>query len=163
MNHIHFCQHCGSRVAFQVYEGKTRPVCTHCGLVVFIDPKVVAGVITSMDGMIVMVRRGIEPGIGKWTFPAGYVDRGESVPEAAIREMEEETCLKVRLNGLIGVYSDVGETIILIVYAGEIIDGILRAGSDAQDVGLFDVDNLPSLAFERDKIIIDDWMRLIHK
>ena len=123
----------------------------------------VAGVITSMDGMIVMVRRGIEPGIGKWTFPAGYVDRGESVSEAAIREMEEETRLKVRLNRLIGVYSDVGETIILIVYAGEIIDGILRAGSDAQEVGLFDVDNLPSLAFERDKIIIDDWMRLIHK
>jgi 8-oxo-dGTP diphosphatase len=140
-----------------------RPICTYCGLVVFVDPKVVAGVITSIDGMIVMVRRGIEPGIGKWTFPAGYVDRGESASTAAIREMEEETCLKVRLNRLIGVYSDTGEVIILIVYSGEIIDGILKAGSDAQEAGLFDIDNLPPLAFKRDKIIMDDWMRLIRE
>ena len=66
-----------------------------------------------------MVRRNMEPGIGRWTFPAGFVDRGESV---------EEADLKVRLNGLVGVYSKTGETIVLIVYSGDVIGGTLAAG-----------------------------------
>ena len=136
-----------------------RPVCTSCGAVVFLDSKVVAGVIAAIDGRVVMVRRNMEPGIGRWTFPAGFVDRGESVEEAAVREMEEESGLKVRLNGLVGVYSKTGEAIILVVYSGDVVRGTLAAGPEAQDAGLFDPRELPPLAFERDTAIMADWMR----
>ena len=136
-----------------------RPVCASCGTVVFLDPKVVAGVIAAIDGRVVMVRRNMEPGIGRWTFPAGYVDRGEGVEAAAVREMEEEACLKVRLNGLVGVYSKTGEAIILIVYSGDVIGGTLAAGPETQEAGLFDPGDLPPLAFERDTAIMADWMR----
>ena len=136
-----------------------RLVCTSCGTVVFLDPKVVAGVIAAIDGRVVMVRRNMEPGIGRWTFPAGFVDRGESVEAAAVREIEEEACLKVRLNGLVGVYSKMGEAIVLIVYSGDVIGGTLAAGPEAQEAGLFDPSELPPLAFERDTAIMADWMR----
>ena len=136
-----------------------RPVCTSCGTVVFLDPKVVAGVIAAIDGRVVMVCRNMEPGIGRWTFPAGFVDRGEGVEAAAVREMEEEACLKVGLNGLVGVYSGTGEAIVLIVYSGDVIGGTLAAGPEAQEAGLFDPRELPPLAFERDTAIIADWMR----
>ena len=136
-----------------------RPVCTACGAVFFLDPKVAAGVIIEIDGKVVMIRRNLEPGIGKWTFPAGYVDRGESVEDAAVREMEEESGLKVRINGLVGVYSHPGETNILIVYTGTMVGGTLAAGPEAQEAGLFDPSALPPLAFQRDTAILEDWMR----
>ena len=136
-----------------------RPVCSSCGAVVFLDPKVVAGVIVELDGRVVMVRRSQEPGIGKWTFPAGFVDRGERVEEAAIRETEEEAGLKVTLNGLLGVYSRSGEANILVVYTGQVVGGELAAGSEAQEVGLFDPDDLPPLAFDQDRAIFAEWMQ----
>ena len=159
MEQIRFCQRCGSGVAEQLHQDRMRPVCASCGTVVFLDPKVVAGVIAAIDGRVVMVRRNMEPGIGRWTFPAGYVDRGEGVEAAAVREMEEEACLKVRLNGLVGVYSKTGEAIILIVYSGDVIGGTLAAGPETQEAGLFDPGDLPPLAFERDTAIMADWMR----
>ena len=159
MEQIHFCQRCGSRVAEQLHQDQMRPVCTSCGAVVFLDPKVVAGVIAAIDGRVVMVRRNMEPGIGRWTFPAGFVDRGEGVEEAAVREMEEESGLKVRSSGLLGVYSKTGEAIVLIIYSGDVIGGTLAAGPEAQEADLFDPNDLPPLAFERDTAIMADWMR----
>ena len=159
MEQIHYCQRCGSGVAEQLHQDRMRPVCTSCGTVVFLDPKVVAGVIAAVDGRVVMVRRNMEPGIGRWTFPAGYVDRGESVEEAAVREMVEESGLKVRISGLLGVYSRAGEAIVLIVYSGDVTGGTLAAGPEAREAGLFDPRELPPLAFERDTAIMADWMR----
>ena len=159
MEQIHYCQRCGSGVAEQLHQDRMRPVCTSCGTVVFLDPKVVAGVIAAVDGRVVMVRRNMEPGIGRWTFPAGFVDRGESVEEAAVREMVEESGLRVRISGLLGVYSRAGEAIVLIVYSGDVTGGTLAAGPEAQEAGLFDPGKLPPLAFERDTAIMADWMR----
>ena len=134
-----------------------RPVCSACGTVFFLDPKVVAGVITELNGGIVMIRRNLEPGLGKWTFPAGFVDRGEVVEEAAAREAKEETGLDVEVDGLIGLYSRPGDANILVVYAGRVVGGELKAGDEAQEVNAFDVESLPSLAFERDAGIIRQW------
>ena len=146
-------------MAAPLNQDRMRPVCTSCGTVVFLDPKVVAGVIAAIGGRVVMVRRNMEPGIGRWTFPAGYVDRGEGVEEAATREMEEESGLKVRITGLVGVYSHAGETNILIVYTGTMVGGTLAAGPEAQEAGLFNPDALPPLAFQRDTAILTDWRR----
>src|SRR5215207_2618639 len=83
-----------------------RLVCTRCGQVLYLDPKVAVGTIIKTDrDRLVLVRRAIEPGYGLWVFPGGYVDRGEGVESAAIREAREEAGLDVRLDGLLNIYS----------------------------------------------------------
>ena len=154
---IRFCYRCSSPMSPQLLEGRLRPVCTACRAVFFLDPKVVAAVVADIDGKIVMIRRALEPGMGKWAVPGGYVDRGEVVEEAAMREVEEEAGLKVEITALIGVYSRPEDANILVVYAGKVVGGQLVAGAEAQEVGLFDVASLPPLAFERDAVIIREW------
>ncbi len=137
-----------------------RPVCTSCGAVFFLDPKVVTGVIFDSEGKVVLIRRNLEPASGKWKFPAGFVDRGEVVEEAAVREVKEETGLDVEVTGLVGVYSRPGEANILVVYDGKVVGGKLEAGEEAQAVGIFNFDSLPPQAFERDAVIYAQWRKI---
>ena len=74
------------------------------------------------------MRRAIEPGYGKWVFPGGYVDRGEPLLDAAIREAREESGLEVRLDGLVNIYSYSGRTPVIVVYAATAIGGQLERG-----------------------------------
>ncbi len=160
MEDILYCHRCGSATRPQMWEGRLRPVCGNCGAVVFLDPKVVAGVLVTLEGKLVMIKRNLEPGMGKWTFPAGFVDRGEVVEEAAVREVWEETGLQVELTRLVGLYSRTGDTNILVVYEGRVVGGSLEAGDEAQEAGLFDLDALPPLAFQRDEGILRQWRGL---
>ena len=114
----------------------------------------------SKDGKLVLVQRNIDPAFGHWSFPSGYVDRGEVVEDAAVREVKEETGLDVRLNGFIGLYSSTGNVVILAVYSAEVVGGKLEAGPEAQDVGLFAVNELPPLPFPHDAQILQDWQAL---
>ena len=99
-----------------------RLVCTECGFVLYLDPKVAVGtIITTGDARLVLVRRAIEPGYGLWVFPGGYVDRGEEITAAAIREAREEAGLDVRLEGLVNIYSYPGRPLIIVVYAATAI------------------------------------------
>ena len=134
-----------------------RLICVSCGEVVFLNPKVVAGVVVEMDDKVVMVRRRTGVGAGKWSIPAGYVDRGEVVEEAAAREIREEVGLDVEITGLLGVYSRPADKNVLVVYAGNVVGGGLTAGHEITEVGAFDVEALPPLAFERDAEIIRQW------
>ena len=77
-----------------------------------------------------LVRRAIEPGYGKWVFPGGYVDRGEPLTTAAIREAREECGLDVRLDGLVNIYSYAGRAPVIVVYAATAIGGTLAADDE---------------------------------
>ena len=155
---IKFCYRCGSRLGSEKVHGRARPVCPACELIVFVDPKVVVAVLIAVDAKVVLVRRAIEPGIGLWSFPSGYVDRGEPLETAAAREVKEESGLDVELTGLVGLYSEDHDPVVLAVYTGEVRGGELSAGDETDDVGLFDPDALPDLAFPRDHGIIRDWL-----
>ena len=137
-----------------------RPQCPKCGGVVFVDPKLAVVVVASGDGGILMVKRDIDPMMGRWSFPAGYVDRGEVVEEAAVREVLEETNVEVELDALLGIYSSPGAPVVLVAYAASITGGSPVAGDEAQDVGLFPPDSLPALPFPHDDRIVEDWRRL---
>ena len=103
-----------------------RLVCTACGFVFYLDPKIAVGtIIRATSGRIVLVRRAIEPGYGKWVFPGGYVDRGEPLHAAAIREAREECGLDVRLDGLVNIYSYAGRAPVIVVYAATALGGVL--------------------------------------
>ena len=152
-----FCQRCGGALAEKEIESRVRRYCPACGFVVFLDPKVAAAVLVEVDGRLVMVKRGIEPAIGRWAFPSGYVDRGEALEVAAAREVREETGLEVRVTRLVGVYSRSGDAVILAAYAAERVGGSLVAGADADEVGLFSAEELPPLPFPHDYDILRDW------
>ena len=81
----------------------------------------VAGTIFTLDGGIVLLKRDVEPAMGKWVFPGGYVDRGESVQEAAIRETKEESHMDVKLGPLLNVYSYPRSPNIIVVYAAQVV------------------------------------------
>jgi len=149
-----FCPVCGSPLeprTLRVGE-PTRLVCTSgaCGFIFYLDPKVAVGtVITRADGRIVLVKRAIEPGYGKWVFPGGYVDRGEEVTMAAVREAKEEAGLDIRIDRLIGIYSYAGRTPIIIVYAATVLGGELAVDEEGIEARWFAPSAIPwdDLAF----------------
>ena len=125
---IRFCPLCAGALARAPVPPDLREqaVCAACGFVFYLNPKVVAGTIPEQDGRILLTRRSINPGKGLWTFPGGFVDFGESVTDAAMRETFEETGLKVELTGLHNVYSYPGAPVI-IVYRASVLGGMLTA------------------------------------
>ena len=139
-------------------DGVRRPVCSRCGRIVYHDPKVATAMILAREEKVLMVRRDTEPGRGLWSLPGGYVDRGEVVEEAAVREVWEEVGLRVRVEELVGVYSERGSPVVLVVYAGAILKGEPKAGNEVMEVGFFEVGELPPLAFERDGEILGRWL-----
>lgn len=157
-NEIKFCDRCSDLLVIKTVNGKQRRICTTCGHIVFLDPKLAVVALVSMEEKLVLVRRAIEPAIGRWAFPSGYVDRGETVESAAIREVKEETGLDIKITSLIGLYSSANRPVVLAVYSCEVIGGILYAGSETDAVGKYDPNQLPDLPFEHDQKILEDWM-----
>jgi 8-oxo-dGTP diphosphatase len=152
-----FCAECGGPLETREAFGKMRLACSLCKAVAFEDPKVAVGVVVEMDGGIVLGKRAHEPQMGAWSFPSGFVDSGEVLEDAAVREVEEETGLKVRLDRLIGVYSRAGERVVFIAFAGTPVGGKLEAGEECFEVKAFAPDALPELAFPNDAAILDAW------
>ena len=160
-----FCPVCGSPFEPRVLRvgDPARLVCTSaaCGFVFYLDPKVAVGtVITRTNGDIVLVKRAIEPGYGKWVFPGGYVDRGEEVTLAAIREAREEAGLDIRIDHLIGIYSYAGRTPIIIVYAAGHVAGELVVDEEGLEARWFAPSALPwdDLAFLSTRDALRDFL-----
>jgi ADP-ribose pyrophosphatase YjhB (NUDIX family) len=137
-----------------------RLVCRDCEFVFYLDPKIAVGtVIDAGDSRVVLIRRSIEPGYGKWVFPGGYVDRGEVLEAAAVREAREECGLEVRIDGLINVYSYEGRTPIIVAYAATSVGGRLTAADEALDARLFARTEIPwaELAFPSTREALEDY------
>jgi ADP-ribose pyrophosphatase YjhB (NUDIX family) len=132
-----------------VPDAAKHPTCQACGFVFFQDPKVAVSVICPMDGGILLLKRGIVPAYGKWTFPGGFVDRGESTVDAAVRETKEECNLDVRVGPVMNVYSYTGMPTVIIVYTGEVVGGTLEARDEMLEARVFRADAIPwdELAF----------------
>lgn len=160
-----FCPVCGGALATRPLRAgdRDRLVCRACGFVFYLDPKVAVGTIVRVEGgQIVLVRRQIEPGYGKWVFPGGYVDRGEGLVEAAVREAREECGLEVRIDRLVNVYSYPGRPVIVVVYAATAIGGTLRPDEESSEAALFHRAAIPwdELAFESTRDALRDYLDL---
>jgi|SRR5579884_1189093 len=153
-----YCQRCGAPTEEREIEGRRRPVCVACGAVAYLDPKLAVAVVIARGGQILLGERGPttrEP--GKWSFPAGFVERGERVEDAARREVREEVGLDVELGPLLGLFSDSGETVVLAAFAAISAVGEAQAGDDLTAVAWFDAGALPDLAFPHDAEIVAAW------
>ena len=155
-----YCQRCGTEIGVQVRHNRLRPVCPRCGFTYFHDPKIAAVVVVEIDGQVVLQRRKIDPARGKWTFPGGFVDRGEPLPVAAAREVHEEVGLTVENPRLIGMYSEPGETVVLAAFRASANGQQPICGDESDDVRLFPPDALPEFAFHRDARVIADWLAI---
>lgn len=158
---MNFCPYCGTAAVRRPVAGKERDTCPACGYIAFPDPKVAACTIPVSGGRLVLVRRAIEPGKGKWTFPGGYMDRGETVEEAAVRETLEETGLTVELERLVGVYSYHTSPVVVIVYAARVTGGTLQVMDECMDARLFLPEEIPfpELAFSSTVQALNDFLR----
>lgn len=147
-----FCPMCGGDLELRSLK-TTEPerlVCGRCGFIFYLDPKVAVGtIIRDERNHIVLVRRAIEPGYGKWVFPGGYVDRGEEVMVAAVHEAREEVGLEVRLDQLINVYSYPGRAPVVIVYSATMVGGCLACDDEGLEARFFTPETIPweDLAF----------------
>ncbi len=154
---IRFCPYCRTELERRQLAGRERPYCPICRRAFYTDPKLAVAAIVEHHGKIVLQQRAIEPALGLWSFPSGFVERGEPVEEAAVREVREETGLDVELLRLVGLYSQRGHPVVLAVYAARVIGGTLTPSEESTAIGWFDPDALPPLAFPHDEAILRDW------
>ena len=159
-----FCPVCGGGLESRLLRSgePERLVCTRCGYVLYLDPKVAVGTIIRDDrDQIVLVRRAIEPGYGKWVFPGGYVDRGEEVQAAALREAREETGLEIRIDHLINVFSYPGRAPVIIVYAATMTGGCLACDDESLEAKFFTAEAIPwdNLAFRSTHEALEQFLR----
>jgi ADP-ribose pyrophosphatase YjhB (NUDIX family) len=158
---LRFCPLCASPLGRAPVPPDLREqaVCPACGFVFYLNPKVVAGTIPERDGRVLLTRRSIHPGYGLWTFPGGFVDFGESVGDAAVRETLEETGLQVDLTGLFNVYSYPGSPVI-IVYTARVMGGTLTPCAENDRLEWLTPEEIPweTLAFPSTREALREWV-----
>ena len=158
---IRFCPLCAAPLARAPVppDQREQAVCSGCGFVFYLNPKLVAGTIPEQDGRILITRRAINPGRGLWTFPGGFVDFGETVTDAALRETFEETGLKVELLGLLNVYSYPGAPVI-IVYRARVTGGTLTICEENDALEWVTAQDIPwdGLAFPSTREALREWV-----
>lgn len=140
-----YCSHCGAAVSQKIPVGDNLPrhVCDQCDLIHYHNPKIVAGCIPEWEGQILLCRRAIEPRVGLWTFPAGFMEIGESTEQAAIRETKEEAEADVAITSLYAVMSlpHIGQ--VYLVFRGRMLTACYEAGSESLEVRLFPLSGIP--------------------
>ena len=156
-----FCPACGDPVEARRLEEdhRDRLVCPN-GHVTWRNPRVVVGVIPVRAGRVYLARRAIDPGIGRWTYPGGFLELGEAAPEGARREAEEETELRIEVGRLVGVYSRPHAGIVTIIYEADVVGGRPEPAEETSEVRDFGPDEIPwaELAFTTVESALRDWV-----
>lgn len=158
-----FCPKCGAplgRRKLKDFEPE-RLVCTQCLFVMYLNPKVAAGAVVEHKGGIVLLRREIDPRAGFWVHPGGFVDRGETLEQAAVRETREEVGLEVELLGLLGAFSFHDSEVVVVTYAARTVSGEPKVGDESLEVRTFDPQSLPwdELAFPSTRLALKEYLR----
>jgi ADP-ribose pyrophosphatase YjhB (NUDIX family) len=158
-----YCLQCGAALTRRVppYDSKERDACSKCDWVYYPQAKIAAGTLLQVDSKLVLIRRGIEPGYGKWGLPAGFLEPGESPEDAALRETEEETGLKVELEGLHGLFSEVRPAyqILLAVYHARVVGGTPQPSNETLEVRAYSAREIPwaEIAFISTRSALERW------
>jgi len=124
------------------------------------NPKVVSGCVAEHEGRILLCKRAIDPRLGYWTVPAGFMELGETVEEAARRETREEACATVRDLSLLAVVDVLEAGQVHVFYRGVLADGNYAAGEESLDARLYAPDELPwgEIAFRSGHIALEQFL-----
>jgi ADP-ribose pyrophosphatase YjhB (NUDIX family) len=140
-----YCSQCGGGLSYRIPFGDDRPryVCDECGTVHYENPKVVVGCIPVWEDNVLLCRRAIEPGLGKWTLPAGYLENGESAEQGAIRETYEEAGTRVEIVQPYAVFSLTFADHIYFMFHARMMSPRFAPGKESLSVKLFDEAEIP--------------------
>lgn len=148
---MNYCSSCGSGVSLQIPEGdnRARYVCDSCATIHYQNPNIVAGCIAEYGDKILLCKRAIDPQIGKWTLPAGFLENQETVMQGAAREAMEEANANVTAMQLFSVISIPHISQVYMMYRCQLVDGFAEVGPESQEVGLYTEQQVPwpQLAF----------------
>lgn len=142
---INFCSVCGARVGFRVPAGDSLPrhVCDACGAIHYRNPRLVVGALPEWQDRVLLCRRAIEPRHGKWTLPAGFMENGESVSAAALRETLEEACARIELGPMYTLICVPYIDQVHVIYRSRLLDLDFAPGIETLELRLFREDEIP--------------------
>lgn len=164
---LRYCSRCGAVLQHGLVEGEDRhrSSCPSCGHIAYVNPRmVVTALPVTNDGRLVLLRRGIEPGLGAWAQPGGFLEVDESVGEAAVRETLEETGLIIRPGEIVGLYTRLEAAVVVLVLEASIVGGVAAPTQEALEIEAFAPDSIPwsGLAFKTTYWALVDWLERRH-
>lgn len=164
---LNFCSRCGAELLFGIVDGedRQRSSCPSCGHITYVNPRlVVTALPITDDGRVVLLRRGIEPGLGAWAQPGGFLEVDETVAEAAIRETLEETGLSIEPGEIIGLYTRLEAAVVVLVFEARVIGGTAGPTPEALEIEAFAAESIPwsGLAFKTTYWALVDWLGRRH-
>ncbi|MEP7246458.1 MAG: NUDIX hydrolase [Gammaproteobacteria bacterium] len=149
---MNFCSNCGSRVAHRIPPGdhRLRFVCDSCGVIHYENPHVVVGCVPEFEGKILICKRAIEPRLGFWTVPAGFMENGETLQQGAARECQEEALADVEIGSLLTVVSVVGARQVHVFFRAKLRSPGFGAGEESLESILVAPEEIPwaDIAFQ---------------
>lgn len=160
---MNYCSQCGKPVTVEVPAGDNRPrhVCPGCGTIHYENPRVVVGCVPEHEGRLLLCRRAIEPRRGFWTVPAGFMELGETLAEAALRETWEEAEARVELGPLFAVVDVVHARQVHVFFRGTLAEPRFGAGEETLESRLFLPAEVPwgEIAFPSVTIALEQYLR----
>lgn len=160
---MNFCSQCGGRLRRVVPEGDTLPrdVCSQCGIIHYQNPKIVVGCVPEAgDGRILLCRRAIEPRLGYWTLPAGFLENNETLQDAAARETREEALAGVDVGPLFAIVDVVHARQVHMMFRARLVGEHYGAGAESLEAGLYTEDEIPwdEIAFPSVRYSLGAWL-----
>lgn len=159
---MNFCSHCGHAVSHVIPEGDSRPryVCSACGTVHYQNPNIVAGTVPVWGDQVLLCRRAIEPRKGFWTLPAGFMENGETMQQAAVRETEEEACARLHNLSLYTLLDVPHINQVHVFFRADLADLNFASGVESLEVRLFSEKDIPwsALAFRTVARTLECWL-----
>ncbi|MEO7119398.1 MAG: NUDIX hydrolase [Candidatus Limnocylindrales bacterium] len=161
-----FCSRCGAPLHFGPVAGEDRHrlSCDECGFISYVNPRlVVTSIPVTAAGEVVLLRRGIEPGLGAWAQPGGFLEIDETAEQGAVRETLEETGLHVETTRIVGLYTRPPAAIVVVAYEARILGGEFTTGPEALEIEAFHPEAIPwlGIAFNTTTWALRDWVRSV--
>lgn len=156
---LRYCPVCGATLVRRHAEGRQRLVCSVCNEILYQNPLPAAtALVLNARGELLLGKRAVEPARGEWCLPGGFIEMGESMEEAAVRELAEETGLQGRVRSFVGCFYQTSRTyggVIIFGYRVQITAGQACAADDMESVTYFPLDALPPVAFDSHRKLIE--------
>jgi ADP-ribose pyrophosphatase YjhB (NUDIX family) len=159
---MNFCSHCAAPVELRVPEGDQRPrfVCTNCGRIHYENPRIVVGCVPEYEGRILLCKRAIEPRVGYWTVPAGFLENGETLEQGAARECWEEALAKVEVRSLLAMVSVTQAQQVHVFFRAHLATPDYGVGAESLETELVALEDIPwtDLAFRSTRYALDRYV-----